>query len=125
MVGDENATLGRGGGVDGPGDAATEEIEDAGEDGMERTSATGLSLKWARRTLLGIMVGCCVLGGGGCVNKWRMCGKGELLYSRSLLEGMAGRGSQTGRTCRAQPVGDLKSPTGRLPERPSSRLGYQ
>ena len=45
-VGDENATSGRGGGVDGPGDGAREDIEDAGEE-KERTSVTGSSLKRA------------------------------------------------------------------------------
>lgn len=41
---------GRGGGVDGPGDGLSEEVEEAG-DGMERTDATGSGLKWARRCL--------------------------------------------------------------------------
>jgi hypothetical protein len=45
-AGDENATSGRGGGVDGPGDGAREDVEDAGEEN-ERTSETGLSLKRA------------------------------------------------------------------------------
>jgi hypothetical protein len=61
LLGDVNATFGRGGGVDGPGDGASEEVEDAG-DGMERTSATGFGLKRARRSLLA-MAGC-VCGSG-------------------------------------------------------------
>jgi len=40
--------FGRGGGVDGPGDGASDEVEDAG-DGMERTSAMGFGLKRTRR----------------------------------------------------------------------------
>jgi len=83
LVGDENATLGRGGGVDGPGDAASEEVEDAG-DGMERTSATGFSLKWARRTLLAIMVGCCMWSGGGG-GGWWMCEQVEEMGEKGLV----------------------------------------
>jgi hypothetical protein len=86
LVGDENAALGRGGGVGGPGDGASEEVEDVG-DGMERTSATGLSLKRARRRslllLLAIMVGC-MWRGGGCANKSR--------EMRELYTGGGGKG---------------------------------
>jgi hypothetical protein len=61
LVGDENATFGRGGGVDGPGDGASDEVDDAGDDEMERTSATGLSLKRARRrSLVDDMMGGCM-----------------------------------------------------------------
>jgi hypothetical protein len=56
LVGDKKATFGRDGGVHGPSDGAGDEVEDAGDDGMERTSAMGLSLKCARRSSLDIVV---------------------------------------------------------------------
>jgi hypothetical protein len=49
--------FGRGGGVEGPGEGASDEVDDAGDgEEKERTSATGLRLKRARRSLLTAIV---------------------------------------------------------------------